>query len=389
MVGLEVPNFPSIPWAQWNSANPLDYQGLVLDLRDSEFRPHQVTIATALLDLVNNSHSAYVILPDAKSSAAQRGAMTFIPNYYVYVEPAVGQTLNVRPVDPFFDAYRAALTGHEICVKFQQLTNHPAGWPIYNAVVDNVSRIICCKLASIYVLHPPAKKLEQKALKAIIEHFKPDPPPVSSVAKPSWVETAAAKIPGVAELQAIRASLTSEIQKKSEELSLHDEKLRAAASCADLLWLEGLSLQAKVGEALNFLGLTAGSNDPSGYTGDLYADESGTQFVFEVTGSTGTIGIEKGRQLVQWVAEAPDPTTAKGVLIASAFRNEPPEKRPPSPDKRIFVVEVERLAERFHLALLDIRELYRVVCAKLAGNTIEKTTIVKGLLTDGVVKFQI
>jgi hypothetical protein len=385
IVGLEVPNFPSIPWAEWNTGNALDYQGLLLDLRDSKFLPHQNSIAVTLTSLVNNNHTAYIVLPGAGSNSA----LTLLYNYYMYVEKAVGQTLKiVNPGDPFFEVYRSALVGHEICFRLQQLPN-TSGWPIFNGIIDNVSRVICCKVASIYLLHPPSKKLEQKALKVIIDHFKPDPFPISSISKPSWVDQAASALPGVAEIQTVRASLGQEIQLKSDQLKLEEERLRELSNWADLLWLEGLALQTKVAEALNLLGISTGTSDPSGHTSDLTADEGGTHFVFEVTGSSGTIGIEKGRQLMQWVTESSDPANAKGVLVASAFRNEPPENRPPTPDRRIFVIELERFASRYHLALLDIRELYRVVCMKLSGKTVDKSQIVNGFSADGVARFDV
>ena len=389
VVGLEVPNFPSITWAQWDSANPLDYQGLLLDLRDPSFGPYQGAIASALLNLVNNGHTAYIFLPTVKGATLQANTMTFIPNYFVHLEEARGQTLNLNQGDPFFESYRVALTAHEICFRFQQQTHVPAGWPLFNGIVDNVSRLICCRVGSIYLLHPPSSGLEQKALKVIIDHFKPNPPPVSNVPKPSWVDAAASIIPGVAALQAARASVTAEIRQKNEELNAQDDKLRALTGWADLLWLEGLALEAKVIEALKLLGVAAWSDNPSGHSSDFVADESGMRFVFEVTGTTGTIAIEKGRQLLQWVAESPDPANSKGVLIANAFRNEPPDNRPPSPDRRIFVVELERLAKRYHLALLDVRELFRAVCCKLSGQSVEKSAVLTGLSGDGIVAFTI
>src|SRR5260370_2378082 len=267
--------------------------------------------------------------------------------------------------------------------------NNTSTLQLFDGIVDNVSRPICSKVQSIYLLHPPSRKLEQKALKVIIEHFGPDPIPISSVPKPSWIDEAASAIPGVAGIQAVRTSMRTEIQQKSKLLEIEEEKLRQLSSWADLLWLEGLPLQAKVSEALNLLGIAAASSDPSGHTSDLAADEPGVHFVFEVTGTSGTIGIEKGRQLMQCVADAPDPANSKGVLIVNAFRNEPPDRRPPTPDRRVFVLELERLAERYHMALLDVREIYRVVCAKLSGQAVDKTTIVNGLSGDGVVRFQV
>lgn len=382
-VGLEVPNIPSVGWDTWQNANPLDYQGLLLDCRRPEKIPTGSPITQTLTTLSNNGHSAYILLPEV----GVNGQISWIPGCILYISSGTGQTLNVDPRDPFFETYRQVLTGHQVYLQLDS-PNANLSQVIFAGIRDNVSRTVCARFKSIYLLHPPPKKAEQKALKLIVEHFKPDPALISSIPRPGWVDEAASEIPGVAEIQAERSSVSADIQKKADQLKLVEEQLRQVSSWADLLWLEGLQLQAKVGEALEFLGVTASSPDPSAHAGDLIADEAGVRLVFEITGSTGTISIEKGRQLMQWVADAPNPAAAKGVLIANAFRNAPPGQRPP-PDRRIFVVEVEQLAARYHFALLDVRELYRVVCLKLSGQQIDKALIVNGLLADGVVRFQV
>jgi hypothetical protein len=388
IVGTEVANFPSISWGEWARANPLDYQGLLLDCRDPKLLPAQALISDCLQTLIASGHTAYILLPEAKGAAAWSGAMTLVPYYYLYVEQADGLTLNIQHSDPLFQKYRTVLTKHEICFQLQSPRGNPP-FPFVTGISDNVSRAVCGKVQSIYLLHPPAKNLEQKALKVIIEHFKPDLTSISSVPKPSWVEEIASAIPGVSEIQAKRIVIGAEIQKKTEQLEVENERLRALTSWADLLWMEGLPLQAKVSDGLTLLGINTSTADPSAHTSDLVAREGGITFEFEVTGSSGTIGIEKGRQLMQWVSDAPDPTNVKGVLVANAFRNEPPDKRPPTSDRRIFVLELERLAVRYHLALLDARELYRAVCIKLLGKPVDKAAILAGISEDGVVKFQV
>jgi len=387
LVGKDLPNFPSTPWGNWLEANPLDYQGLILDCRRPEELPSQSNIANTLQTYVNNGHPVYVILPVAKAATQQRGAFTFIPKMNMYVQAGVGQTLNLRDTDPLFHGYIKVLEGHEIYVQLANSTQQQFGWT--EGITDNVSRSVCLKVFTIYLLHPPPPRFEQKAFKTIIEHFKPDAPLVSSAPKPSWADEAASKLPGYAEAQFKRKSIQAEIDVKNEELRLQEEELRKLAGWADLLWLDGIPLQAKVSEAFNFLGVSTSSPNPTGHTGDLAAEESGSYFVFEVTGASGSIGIEKGRQLLQWVSEAPDPNTAKGVLVANAYKNQPPEKRPPTPDHRIFVLELESFAKKYHLALLDTTELYRVVCLKLSGKSIEKSVILSGLTTDGIARFSV
>jgi len=382
-----VANFPRITWPEWTSTNSLDYQGLLLDCREPQSLPSQALISTVLHTLIANGYTAYVLLPEAKHLSTAQQQLMVIPNYYVYLDRAAGQTLRVVSSDPLFEAYRAALNGHEVCFRLQQMSG-TSPWPIITGIVDNVSRPLCAKIGTVYLLHAPPKKLEQKAFKAIIDHFGPDPLPVSNVPRPSWVDQEASTLPGVSELQAARASISAEIQEKTEILNAEEEKLKKLSSWADLLWLEGLPLQNKVGEALSFLGVQASSPDPSAHGGDLLANEPEAEFVIEVTGTSGTIGIEKGRQLMQWVADVTNPAAAKGVLVANAFRNDPPGGRPPA-GRRVFVAELEQLAARYHFALVDIRELYRVLGIKLSGKDVSRALIVSGLLMDGVVRFQV
>lgn len=387
-VGLDVPSFPSKPWSEWPSASPLDYQGLVLNLRELPPVIDPNSIVQTLNALVSHGHTAYVLLPDAKNLGAIRGAANWVPNHHLYLSAATGQTLTLHSQNSFYSAYQHVLSGHEMIFHLQPSSGRSAEFT--PGIVDNISRLVCANHRSIYLLHPPAKKHELKAVKAIIEDFKPDVPPILSAPRPAWTETTINKIPGIAEVQATRSSIRNEIERLNLELIKSDEQTADLESWSDLLWAEGLVLQAKVGKALSMLGLNiATDSDPSGHTSDLTAREPEVDFIFEVTGTTGSVGMDKGRQLLQWVADASDPVRAKGVLVASAFRNEPPDNRPPTSDRRMFVAELESLALRYHFALLDTRELFRTICLALAGRVIDKAKIVDGLRIDGIVRFDI
>jgi hypothetical protein len=239
----------------------------------------------------------------------------------------------------------------------------------------------------MYFLHPPDLKNELLAFKVIIEHFGPDPPLASNEPRPSWVDAAAATVPGLKLVQANIREIEKRIRDENDALQVEREKANQLSAWADLLWLDGIPLQTKVCEALKLLGVPAQTTSLTGHLGDLTADASGVHFIFEVTGSSGSIGIEKGRQLMQWVVDSPDPTKSKGILVANAFRNDPPDRRPPTPNHKIFVNEVEGLAQRFGLALLDVRELYRVVLSRLAGTSVA-AEVLEGLQTNGLVRFR-
>jgi hypothetical protein len=385
IVGKKLANFPCIPWTNWDFSDALDYQALVLDCRVATDLPTFSIVAQRLRTYVANGHPVYVLLPEASSVPRHQALqMDHFPGVQLFVRAASGQTLQLRSSEPFFQSYIKILKRYE--VYFDVRATDRAAW--VDGIVDNVSQNICGKFGSIYFLHPPEPKSELLAFKIIIEHFGPDPPLSSNEPRPSWVDAAAASLPGLAELQSKIGEIEKRIRNENDTLETEREKAQHLAAWADLLWLDGIPLQIKVCEALKLLGVPVEATSLTGHLGDLTADVAGIHFVFEVTGSTGSIGIEKGRQLMQWIVDSPDPIKSKGVLVANAFRNVPPDERPPTPNHKIFVNEVESLAKRFGLALLDIRELYRVLCLKLAGKQVEVAEVIQDLQTSGSVRFR-
>jgi hypothetical protein len=159
------------------------------------------------------------------------------------------------------------------------------------------------------------------------------------------------------------------------------------ARWTDMLWLDGVPLQKRISEALSLLGIANESKDPTGHSQDLEASFAGRSFLFEVTGSNGAITIDKGRQLLQWLSECADPTNSKGILIGNAFRKHAPSARPPSANHRLFVKELEDMANKFHLGLVDVRDIFALVVRKLGGEAIEAAHICEQLKADGVIRF--
>ncbi len=346
--------------------------------------PQFANILAKLKTYITNGHPVYVLLPEASNIGRQPLQMDHFPNVQVSVHVASGQTLQLKSGEPFFQSYLSVLSGHKIYFDVRPHTQ--IAW--VDGILDNVSRNICGRFGSLYLLHPPEQKSELAAFKIIIEHFGPDPPLISTAPKPDWVATTAASLPGVADVRARIREIENRIRTENESLEIEQRNENQLTAWTNLLWLDGIPLQVKVREALQFLGVPAEGTSLTGHLGDLTADAPNMHFIFEVTGSSGSIGIEKGRQLMQWVIDSPDPTKAKGVLIANAFRNDPPDKRPPTPNHKIFVSEVEGLAHRFGLALLDVRELYRVVCIKLDGKSVDSSDIMLDLQSSGPVTFR-
>lgn len=145
--------------------------------------------------------------------------------------------------------------------------------------------------------------------------------------RPDALHDVSAQLPGMAELVAASSAKRAEIAHLQSELERDETKRLELARWAEILWLDGVPLQMRLSEALTLLGIPNESNDPTGHTQDLAGTFAGRSFLFEVTGSNGSIGIDKGGQLLQWLAECNDPANTKGILIANAFRKHPPERQ--------------------------------------------------------------
>ena len=347
-----------------------------------------MAIANPLEKFLSSGHLVFIVLPTPSDVSSGHSQFDDLPCSTIELKCVKGSTLKFVVSDPFFTKYAECLRDHEI-VMASWKTNPPKWGELRPIIVDNINRPVCAKLGNIFLLHPPSPGREALAFAAIVDFFKPDLDEPALQPKPDWAESAEADIPGVREA----TSRIVELQKQIE--SLHAQMMKAIESkadiekWADMLWLDGIALQRRVCDALRFLGITAIPRNETGHNEDLVATHLGHKFLIEVTGSTGCIGIEKGRQLMHWVNEEPDPSAVKGVLIANPYRREPPNHRPPSPNHKLFVTELENMAQKFDFALIEVSELFRVVISKLAKNSIDPKVICDGLLARGSVRFSI
>lgn len=289
-----------------------------------------------------------------------------------------------NPVPPF-DKYNEALNGHEI---FFQLRNPHNGQPIIPQanVVNNVNMPVCAQLGNIYLLHPPARGKASKALEIIVSFFEPEfeecqPDPV-----PSWGDDLIASIPGTKEIRNRLSEIDGRIRELEGQRHREEEELRTVSEWGQLVWLTGIPLQRLVEKAFKFLGFEIESRPETGHTEGFVAKHGGDVFLVEATGSVGSIAIDKGRQLMEWVIN-PEFENCHGVLVGNAFSKHPPENRPPTPNHHVFTEGLERYAEKHGFSLVDTRELFRIICAKLANQPIAKDLICAGLQKGGVAAF--
>jgi hypothetical protein len=385
VVGKKLPRLTCIDLDEWRSHPLLDYQGILFDCREQWHIPDYDALANLLSIFLSNGHTVFVILPEAKllSKASQKD-IDFIPRLTLSFGFERGQTLRVASTLPLFHEYFQALQGHELFIKPMV---GPGNWTWQNSITDNVNRPICGQFHGVFVFHPPARGREKIALDAIFKFFQPDFDEPDPQPTPEWGKEVISKIPGVEETEGAIEKIEQEIDDLEEKRTAEMKKKEELERWAGLLWFDGIPLQDLVREGFDFLGFDTESEDPTGHTHDFVARHSGQTLLVEVTGSQGPISLDKGRQLLQWIADSADPVKSKGILVGNAFRSEPPGKRPPTSNHKIFVTQLVELAEKRNLALVDTRELFRIITAKLSGVPVQAEVVAKDLASDGEIKF--
>jgi hypothetical protein len=386
LIGTKFPRLKSIEWYESVAHNILDYQGLLFDCRKIIGYAEQVSLSRTLIPFVQSDHTIYIVLPHKMSIFSSRRNLDFIPDCKITVEKAEGTNCLLVRDEPPFNAYHRHLKRHTVVFSVE-VKRQGMHW--LRAIEDNVHRGICGKIGeSIYVLQPPPHGAEQPCLRVIIDHFKPDFEIPEVGPSPDWSQQIITQIPGIEGSNKKIAELSKQIERLGEERQAELESKKQLEEWVQLLWLSGVPLQERVRDALRFLGFDIEPGNDTGHTPDIVAKQGSYVFVIEITGSTGTITIDKGRQLMEWVIAA-EPKEVRGVLVGNAFRNDPPEKRPPSANHNIFAAELEKMAKKRGLALLETRELFRIVCAKLGGTKFPLEKICEDLSTDGEVHFRL
>lgn len=352
----------------------------------SNFGPED-QLAAILTGYKRAGHPIFVVLPTGQRD------LHFLPfPLVVHVAGAPGRTLNLESSSRQpFTAYFECLKGHEIV--FSVSTKHPSqGVPkTIPKVVDNLNRMVCAFAdeMNVYLLHPPHRSLEAQAFKILVDFFgpefaEPEPEPI-----PEWASSVVSAMPGIEQIESKTGEIARQVdglEKEADDLNTQKQKIQ---KWAELLWLDGIPLQKQVREALNFLGFQTEMRDPTGHSEDLIASHGAYRFLIEVTGATGSIKIEKARELVQWILVSDSPGQVRGILVGNPFRKDPPHLRPPTPNHKLFTNEVEELATRFDFALLDVREIYRAIVAKLQGKEIDLTRMCHTMSGKGSVVFEL
>lgn len=170
------------------------------------------------------------------------------------------------------------------------------------------------------------------------------------------------------------------LQEESKKL---ERELESQYQYRDLQWQTGADwLEPAVKKFFELLGFECQTDDPI----DLVGNFGDKQVRIEIVGTEGPIKMEKARQILQRIFDAEDPTKVKGVLVGNPFRKLPPAERPPGKEK-LFVKEVEQMAETHDISLILTTEMFEVVQKILGGENVDRGAILRRMFENkGLIK---
>ena len=349
-----------------------DYQIVLIDTESCITPRNPILLKRNIIELIENGHTVIIFL--ARKSQPE--------NYHVIMpvnsplEFKKGTSLVFDTYDSFVMKYKNFLQCHEIV--YSDLHNKIRGemQTAINVVIwNNINQICGYKIKNSYVLHSPEIQLYDKAISMIIDKFGPKLLE-EKFQQPEWVQQYVLNDLGAKSVVDKISKIETEIEELILEKERSDSEKLELSKWADLLFTQGKTLENRLKDAFEFLGVDSVMPEPKGNHGpDLVIRHDGSAFTIEIEGSKGAIKIDKARQLLHWIADSP--TDHKGVLIGNPFREMDPSIRPPD-NYNLFVKEAVQLAEKRNLVLLPSFEIFRIVSLKLQGGDVD----IKNFLDD-------
>jgi len=195
---------------------------------------------------------------------------------------------------------------------------------------------------------------------------------------PSWVRTVLTPKEGeiLAAINTLRGKMSA-LQKESENNSA---ELHRETKIKKLLYEKGEPLAEVVKEGFQELGFTLTKRGDM----DWVASSDTGEAILEVTGSDGSIDIDKLRQLLDYVIIEYEKTRTekKAILVGNHFANDSPENR-----GEPFTKKVLDEAEVHSMCLLPTVELFRAICLFREGKT--NDNVLRKRIFDTIGVFQI
>jgi len=180
---------------------------------------------------------------------------------------------------------------------------------------------------------------------------------------PPWVGDI--RVPGEEDMVSKLKEISDKIEDLSDSRFQLSRRLENSLEIRKLLYETGTALEDTVRTSFEELGYSLKSKGDIDF---VFSDDD-SEIIFEVTGSVGTIEVTKIRQLLEFVLkeEKLSGRTPKGILIANAQMDLPPEKRNDPFTKAV----IER-ATGFGICLLTTQVLFEAVMKHREGKLIAK-----------------
>ena len=195
------------------------------------------------------------------------------------------------------------------------------------------------------------------------------------VPPPKWLEKI--KVPSEDRDLEQLTSIGNEISKLETKYSALNDKILKETQIKKLLYEKNKSLENIVKESFEELGFSCKKKDDEDW---IISSELG-EGILEVTGSEGTIDIQKLRQLLNYLLDENKETEGekKAILVANHFLEMPIEKRGAPFSKK--VIDESSVHS---ICLLPTTELFSLICDIRNGKTTTKEAQKRILGTSGL-----
>jgi hypothetical protein len=250
---------------------------------------------------------------------------------------------------------------------FQNLSLRPLGVEMRYGMLSRAqgAESIDALSGPIYLLHYPTGGDLRESMRALLQGFYQTDLLRREV--PAWVQSVVP--PRGAELEKQIAALVAQIEALSGERVQLVAQRQELARWRSLLYETGEALEQVALDALQLLGL-----QDVQFVGkasrDIVGELEGQTFLFRARGLMGTATRKEVFDLDTCVENYgrlnPGKGGAKGVLVVNAWRCDPPSARGLQ-EKQVFASDTVEHAKLLKFALLDTRDLYRLVCDRMEG----------------------
>jgi hypothetical protein len=437
-----VPGFDRVNWADWKWPNAADYEAVFINCltlnelledwdrkqssdeegfpreRFDRLRANMQVLQRQLFEVINSNRSVFALCAASNSFnfGEQRSpgvSMFFGASVSTYdwcplpVATHVESGEVIRDVNPRFGEYRKQLKrwdfrfddqpkrlddlapaylsrGHSYVLipkpLFTNLSRQSLGIESRCGIYFTRSREpdqLVEVTGPIYLLHYPLGGDQQEALRVLLREFHNTV--LAETQEPAWVH--GIKAPHGDKIDRDISAL----DRQTEALSKQRSKLIAQRQQLErwrrLLYETGDALEIAVKESLDLLRFQNVRLGPRG-DHDIVAGFEGETLLFEVKGLTRSVGrrdvFSLDRHIAEFRAKNPGDTVAKGILIANAYRNDPPDTREQG-GKQIFSGDAVDHARLLGFALLDTRVLYRIITDVIEGTTTDTRAVMQDL----------